>query len=367
MIWTVERVRRIVLDMAGQLVQKPHAGLPTDVPTDLDLFTHLGLDSLQRMELAARLNEFFGLFHTAARNYLLSDTAVDHWTTCILRARSEYDETITFRTSGTGGVQKAVSHPVATLQAEIQQIAYLFPAPTKVISTVGSHHIYGFLYTILLPAHWQIPLRLLADVTANDLDADTLIIGTPFTWSFFAQSLPPELRLSCRGITSTAPMPPVLFSQLLEKGLSLTEIYGSTETGGVAYRQNPNDAFTLLPHVDCLTVDPPAVRRSDTELTYSLPDRIEWVEPRTIRVLGRLDDAVQIAGVNVYPAHIRATIESCPLVAEADVHAKAVGGILQLFGAVRLRQHNETNRAACQYWIRERLSPAEIPKELYLY
>jgi long-chain acyl-CoA synthetase len=105
----------------------------------------------------------------------------------------------------------------------------------------------------------------------------------------------------------------------------------------------------------------------DTGETYLIPDRIEQVSAREVRVLGRIDEAVSIAGVNVYPAYINKIIETCPLVAECDVYAKADAGVSQLYGAVRLRTNNDPNREACLRWLRQHLTAPEIPKHLYLY
>jgi long-chain acyl-CoA synthetase len=367
MIWTAANVSRIVLDTAGQILKKPHAGLPSTVSPTLDLRADLGLDSLQGMALAASLNEFFGIFNTSAENYLLADTSLAHWTACILRARREVDEAITFRTSGTGGATKAISHSLDALLTEARFLAQLLPRPAQVISTVPAQHIYGFIFTVLLPAVWGCPLRLLADVSLADLGPDTLLIGTPFTWEFMDRSIPPGTAVRCRGVSSTAPMPPGLFARLLDAGIALTEIYGSSDTGGLGYRQTPDVPFALFPYLTLLPGEPAQVTHTDTGVTYALPDRIERVSARAVRVLGRLDEAIQVAGVNVYPAHIRQVILDCPLVADCDVYAKATAGVSQLYGAVRLRLLNEANRAACLRWIRERLSAPETPAHLYLY
>ncbi len=367
MIWTTAIVHRIILDTAGRLLQNPHAGLPARVPAEFDLWLDLGMDSLQRMELAAQLNEFFGILQTSATNYLLANTTLEHWTNCILRARQENDESLTFRTSGTTGVGKAITHTMTSLMSEARFLAQLLAPPGVIVSTVPAHHIYGFLYTVLLPSIWERPLRLLAEVSAANLDPDTLIVGTPFTWEFLHQSLLGTTPVRCRGVSSTAPMPPALFAKLTEAGVSLTEIYGSSETGGIAFRHQPDAPFTLFPYVSLLPGESPAITRSDTGKTYAVSDHLEPVSALEVRVLGRLDNAVQIAGVNVYPAHVQQVIESCPLVADCDVYAKAVAGVVQLYGAVRLRTHNEATREACLRWIRDHLSAPETPRHLYLY
>ena len=74
-----------------------------------------------------------------------------------------------------------------------------------------------------------------------------------------------------------------------------------------------------------------------------------------------------IAGVNVYPAHIQEVIARCPLVAECDVYAKAQAGDPQLYAAVRLRTLSDATRQACQNWLQEHLTAAEMPRHLYMY
>lgn len=374
MIWTPAIVQRLVLDMAGQLLQNPHAGVLSTPAPGIDLQHDLGIDSLRRMELAARLNEFFGLLHTSTNNYLLAGTTLDHWTGCILRARQEADDWLTFRTSGTGGAATPNRHRLSSLLAEARFLADLLPVPDLIVSTVATQHIYGFLFTVLLPAVWDRPLRLLADVPAADLTDNTLLIGTPFTWEFIratylaTPSAAGQVRY--RGVSSTAPMPPALYTQLTAAGVHLTEIYGSSDTGGVAYRTAPDAPFTLFPYVSLAAAQagaPTTMSRTDTGEAFVIPDRLERLSARTVRVLGRLDEAVQIAGVNVYPSHSQKVIASCPLVAECDVYAKAESGVSQLYGAVRLRALTDANREACLRWIRERLSPPEVPAHLYVY
>lgn len=367
MIWTPDNVRRIILDTAGRLRQTPHAGLPARAEAGQDLYRDLGLDSLERLDLAAHLNEFFGIFHTSADNYLLADTALDHWTACILRARAESDEWLTFRTSGTSGAARPIRHALASLRAEARFLAQLLPRPTQVVSTVGAQHLYGFIFTILLPAVWQCPLRVLAEVSASDLNAGTLVVATPFTWEFITRSLLSAGAVRCQGVTSTAPMPPGQFAALIRSGVALTEIYGASDTGGLAYRSAPEVPFTLYPYLRLHPGEPLTAERTDTGERYPIPDRLERLSEREVRLLGRLDESVSIAGVNVYPAHVRRVIADCPLVADCDVYAKAEAGVSQLYAAVRLRTLTDANREACLHWLRERLSAPEVPRNLYVY
>ncbi|ADB36175.1 phosphopantetheine-binding protein [Spirosoma linguale] len=367
MIWTPANVRRIILDTAGRILQNPHAGLPSAVSPELDLYRDVGLDSISRMELAGYLNEFFGVFDTSVENYLLAGTTLDHWVNCILRARSQVDDSLTFRTSGTSGAARPIRHSMASLLHEAHFLTTLFPRPDRVISLVAANHIYGFIYTVLLPALWDVPLYLLADVPATAITANTLLVGTPFTWEFAYQSLLAGKLLPCRGVSSAAPMSPGLFGQLINASVSLTEIYGSSETGGLGYRHRPDAPFTLFPYVTRLLEEPVRMCRTDTGMSFPVPDRLEWVSPTEVRVLGRLDDSVSIAGVNVYPAAIRQVISECPLVANCDIYAKADVGVQKLYGAVQLRTLTAANREAFLHWVRQHLSAPEIPQNLYIY
>lgn len=363
MVWTSDSIRRIILDMAGRLGQSPPAGpIP---PGRLDLGLDLGLTSIQRMELAAQLNEFFGIFHTDATNYLLASPDLDHWIDCIRRARAQDNTYLTFRTSGSTGQSRPIRHKLADLETEVSFLATLLPRPAQVLTTVPANHIYGFLFTVLLPAHWACPVRQLTELGPAGITSDTLIVGTPFTWEYLYRSVLQRQPVACAGVCSTAPLPAALFTQLQQSGLTLTEIYGSSDTGGLAYRQQPTAPFTLFPYLDLGPGDAPAVSRNGTDVP--LPDRIERLSPRQFRVLGRLDQAVSIAGINVYPAHIRSVISACPLVDDCDIFAKAIDGRVQLFGAIRLRQLNAPNEAAARRWLRDRLSDAEIPTQLYFY
>ena len=63
------------------------------------------------------------------------------------------------------------------------------------------------------------------------------------------EGLPSQIKFpkNCRLISSTAPLRPLLQNRVLETGLSLYKIYGSTETAGIAYTKNKSTVYELLP------------------------------------------------------------------------------------------------------------------------
>ena len=367
MIWTENNIQRIVLDMASQVQKTPASALSGLSVRTVDLADDLGMNSLSRMALAAQVNEFFGLFQTSVANYLLTDSRLDHWTEKILRARRENDQNVVFLTSGTSGNPQRVRHAMAALIHEANVLQQLVPRPAQVISTVPSHHIYGFLYTVVLPALWEVPVRSLSEVNGATLTSDSLIIGTPSTWEYMYRTLVGPGEMDCCGVCSTAPLSSSLFTKLTTGGINLLDVYGSTDTGGIAFRRSPDATFQLFSHVSLIGNPPSHVAIGENGDSFPLPDQIEHVSAREIRVLKRHDGAIQIGGVNISPAHIQTVVSTCPLVAECDLYAKAVDGQCQLFCSIRLRNHTIQTEKACWDWLRTNLNEPEVPHRIQFY
>jgi len=366
MIWTDENVRRIVSDQAAQLLRDQHRSLVEAERRHIDLDKDWGMDSLQRMELAAYVNSFFCLFDTSAENYLLADSVLDHWVLKIRQARQENDENLVFFTSGSTGTPKRVRHSLEFLLREAHWLATLLSKPRRIVSMVPAHHMYGFLFTILLPEVWQVPLIRGSKVNHETLTEGTLVVGTPFNWQYIHQSLTGHAPVRCRGVSSAAPLPAGLFNELIRSGIELTEIYGSTETAGLAYRHFPEDPYTLFPYVDP-GPDQQSVWLAGKPQPVALPDAIVWLPDRKINVLNRRDGAVSIAGVTIYPAHIQTVLAQSPFVEACDVFVKTLEGDAQLFCTIQLRTPGTAAQEACLRWIKERLTAPEVPRHLYFY
>lgn len=146
----------------------------------------------------------------------------------------------------------------------------------------------------------------------------------------------------------------------------MTEIYGSTETAGLAYRHFPQDPYRLFPYVD-FSPDHQSVVLHGKPEPVALPDEIEWLAEGTIKVLNRQDGAVSIAGVTVYPAHIQRVLTRSPFIESSDVFVKALDGEAQLFCTIKLRNPDLEAQQACLAWMKERLIAPEIPRHLHFY
>jgi long-chain acyl-CoA synthetase len=238
---------------------------------------------------------------------------------------------------------------------------------------VPSHHIYGFIYNVLIPRILSAPCserRFTAAVTlAGELAPGDLVIGTPFTWKLLAEYAP-RLPHGIEGVTSTAQCPADVMTAVLEKGLEkMAEIYGSSESGAMGYRLLTDMPLTLSPLWERIEEDTFARRFPDGSLSqpFSFQDDLEWLDAKTFRVLKRIDRAVQIAGINVYPDRIAEVIRSCDLVADCAVRLMRPDEGNRLKAYIVLARDNLPTvniRESLRKFLKERLNHLEQPKSL---
>lgn len=235
-------------------------------------------------------------------------------------------ERLVFSTSGSTGVPKKCVQGVAWLVQETRFLAGLFRDGGRVVGLVPAHHIYGFLFTVLLPELLEVPVvdvdPMFLGGLSDQLEPDDILVGFPFLWKKCGEiKMTYPARIT--GVTSTGPCPQEIISQALHTGLTrMTEIHGSTETGGLGYRDSPFEPYRLMDH----WLTPPANGmlyrvhpQGRNPVGFPLPDVLVWEDERIYRPSGRIDKAVQVAGVNVYPERIRRVLMQHPLVADAAV------------------------------------------------
>ena len=163
--WTHGDVlRRVVTDLlAAELAQmrpgRAPSPLPLPWPSDTRFVRDLGVDSLELMGLGTALVETLHLQHGGIDEQLLARPCCGDW---IASARAGLDAcaaagvgtdeaVLTFRTSGSSGSPKRCTHALAMLEQEVAVLASLVPGRRRVLSAVPSHHLYGFLFTVLMP------------------------------------------------------------------------------------------------------------------------------------------------------------------------------------------------------------------------
>ena len=290
----------------------------------------LGCDSLEILHLGAAANEMFHLHDGGHEADLLEIRTFGGWLDFIEAATAGDEARVTFLTSGSTGLPKRCCHAAPDLVIEAGVLAQRFADRRRFVTLVPAHHIYGFIVTALLPDRlgvevWAADRSGPGDLARGLLPGD-LVIGFPERWAWLDRSLadwPPDVI----GVTSTAPCPAALIASLLERGLSgMVEIYGSSETAGIALREAPG-AYTLMPQwrfADPAGDDAPTLIHTSGH-RIAPQDRIGRVDDRAFHIQGRHDGAVQVGGVNVHPDAVAALLMARPGVAQAAVRFDAAG------------------------------------------
>jgi 4-coumarate--CoA ligase (photoactive yellow protein activation family) len=393
-------LHRVVTDLlAAELAQlrpgrplSPPQSLPqgsSHWPPDTQFARDLGVDSLELMGLGTALVEALHLQRGGIDERLLARPSVGDWIAsaraglaACARAGADADApALTFRTSGSSGSPKRCTHALAALEQEIAALAPLVPGRRRVLSAVPGHHIYGFLFTVLLP-RWLAGAQAAGGVEpvepievvdvrragpaalAGLARAGDLVVAHPGWWEAAAR-VAPAFAADVVGVTSTAPCADALADTLAGAGLRLLQVYGSSETAGVGWRDRAGAPFTLLPHWT-RTADPASLDRTlpdGATRRYPLQDRLDWSGATHFLPQGRLDAAVQVGGTNVFPAYVADVLALHPQVQAAAVRLMRPdeGQRLKAFVVARPGAGVDALRAELPGWVAARLTAPERP------
>jgi long-chain acyl-CoA synthetase len=346
---------------------------PRPWPADLRLDGQgLGLDSLERLSVASALNETLHLHESGVEDLLLVRRSFGEWTDLAGLGLDHASQRLTFRTSGSGGVPKPCTHALDALQQEVDFLAAMFEGRQRVFSAVPAHHIYGFLFTVLLPARWPGVVvedaRLLTpQALAARLAPGDLLVSHPTHWALMARHagrLPPGVV----GVSSTAPCPAAVASALSDQGLQrLVQVYGSSETAGIGWRDGPADPYRLMPHWSRPAGDGSHLQRCQpdgSQVEQDVQDRLDWCGDTQFHVAGRRDEAVQVGGVNVFPERVRQVLLAHPHVKEAAVRRMTPeeGERLKAFVVPQDGVDRQAMPQALDGWVTRHLTAPERPK-----
>jgi acyl-coenzyme A synthetase/AMP-(fatty) acid ligase len=213
----------------------------------------------------------------------------------------------------------------------------------RIVATISPYHVYGLLYAVTLPL--VAGARVLADTPsfpeeitrAVRQNAASLLISVPAHYRALCgkATMGPSLRLafSSAGMLDIADNTD--FCQ--QNAAGIVEVYGSTETGGIALRNRSRgeEHFTPYPLVDWKT-DAERLRIRSPFLSPGLPrdtddffvtgDRVELCGTSGFVLRGRADSITKVAGKRVDLEEIRDLIKKQPDVTDCLVLALTENG-----------------------------------------
>jgi acyl-coenzyme A synthetase/AMP-(fatty) acid ligase/3-hydroxymyristoyl/3-hydroxydecanoyl-(acyl carrier protein) dehydratase len=251
-------------------------------------------------------------------------------------------------TSGTTGAGSRIEKAVRHLEDEVAVLEERFGArvgpDTAVIATVAPQHLYGLLFRVLWPLATGRPFLRSAVLHPEELApyakaAESFaLVSTPATLRHLAaRSDLARRRQACRAIFSSGgPLAEDVAHRVGESlGDTPFEVYGSTETGGVAVRQQQRggERWQSMPGVEvgvdaasgCLAVTSPFVSAGemqvDGRMRHVTGDRATLFGSGEFALQGRADRIVKVGEKRLSLPDVEACLLRHPSVSEAALIA----------------------------------------------
>lgn len=319
----------------------------------------LGLDSMERLGALGALAETFDLVDGTLGEG--SPHAVSDWIDWIMRGQPSSGARITVRTSGSTGTPRSCVHATADLLDEAIFLASRFADRRRIVALVPAHHLYGMIWTALLPDALDVPVVVRSIGSPLGLMAGDLVVAVPDQWHAMLR-LTRDFPAGVIGVSSAGSLPDPLAADLLAAGLDrLVDVYGASETGAIAMRDVPTAQYELLPRWR-LTANGDDWQLTDRNgAIAALPDHVERTGERTLRPIGRRDGAVQVAGHNVWPGRVERLLCAVDGVDSAAVRLGA-NGRLKAFVVPRAGHDADDLLGVLEEVVTARLTAPERPK-----
>ncbi|OEF25496.1 AMP-binding protein [Vibrio rumoiensis] len=241
------------------------------------------------------------------------------------------DVLVTLFTSGSSGQPKAIEKPLSILEKEVSQLEATWGDKLQdcvIASTVSHQHIYGLLFRILWPlstgrafleCDWQYPEQIM-----QHADLNLALVSSPA----LLKRLNEQQKTKCfRALFSSGgPLPHDAAQTCLQLFEQYPhEILGSTETGGIAHRQQltpqtPWKTFTGTQvgtnSESCLRILSPLV---DPDHWYQTADQCQMISDDQFILKGRADRVIKIEEKRISLTEIEKRLNAMGDIQEAAV------------------------------------------------
>ncbi len=234
-------------------------------------------------------------------------------------------------TSGSSGEPKLIEKRLRQLANEVSTLEQLWGADLGAACVIGSvavQHIYGLLFRVLWPLCAGRPFLRQVQPFSEDLQrasrdqAHFCWVTSPALLKRMGDNLDwPALRRVRRVFSSGGALEPTAAEHLAQRlGQFPTEVYGSSETGGIAWRRGvaPWQPFAgvTLGQDDCgaLRVSSPCLPVGHVEQTA---DAVRIEPDGRFELLGRLDRIVKLEEKRVSLPMLESALAEHPFVAES--------------------------------------------------
>ena len=284
-------------------------------------------------------------------------------------------------TGGSTGKPKVWSKSPRNLFAEAFYWKEKFDLSAKdlFVSTVPTYHIYGLFFSVILPFVAQ--AKVLSDIytfpqeiiSITNKHKATVLVSVPIHYrslkvdNLSAPSL--KVAFSSAGVLNRSDA--IHFQN--KTGMGITEIYGSTETGGIATRSisdhteswKPVDVVSWKISGKRLSIKSPFISEEmekDSEGFFVTGDEVQPDKGNRFILLGRADGIVKVAGKRVDLLDVQNKILTLPTVIDALVVAlpaeKGRESVIAAVVACKL------NKIQLKKMMLEKLEPYAMPRRI---
>lgn len=304
---------------------------------------------------------------------------------------------ITFYTSGSTGHPKSILKTLEQLETEIETLDTLwgekktdhFHEATDFerglfLSTVPHYHIYGLLFSLLWPVCAGYPLHCKTysywEELLPHLTSKTYLLSSPAHLERFPLLSDAKVPLCHRLFSSGGPLSyeaAQKASQIL--GCLPYEVYGSTETGGIAFRQqvNAQTPWTPFPKIRVWENNHQQLCLTSPYLptAYETQDQVDLFDDGTFLLKGRLDRIAKVEGKRVSLTQIERLLLHHSFVQEAvalhfpkspTYHRDTIAVVIVLTpdGKKHLSQHGKLSLSQClSQHLKQTIEPVLLPKK----
>lgn len=255
-----------------------------------------------------------------------------------------------FFTSGSTGQSVGALKTKEHLLNEIEVLSKLLKERNikKVIVTVPFIHIYGTLFGLLYPLMNGLDIILKEHFLPHDLlnlvDEQSLVVTTPLYIKALNQIEHNEDISKATFISSTAPLAPEIAKEFKAKfKCDVIQIFGSTETGGIAYKLNDETLWTALESVNISTNENEELKIASPFVsdvlfengfksingTIQTFDYVQLHENRQFKLIGRSSQILKIAGKRYSTIQIEHILEEQADITKACVYVTQKENLLK--------------------------------------
>ena len=267
------------------------------------------------------------------KDIIESEDASESEARCVPQIDSDKTRIVMY-TSGSTGKPKAVEQRMTEFENDNAFILSKWAEEffsRKLVTTVSQHHIYGFLFGVSLPFAAGTPFRRKRIEFPEEFetldDESYMVIAVP---AFLKRTVDIVDKLNMKNpwiFTSGGVLLPEVAKRTNDVfGFWPLEVYGSTETSGIAYRQSKNglewtpfDNAKIWKGDDgCLRIISPYIK---DEKGFATADLVDILEDGRFLLKGRADSIVKIEEKRISLTEVENRLLQSGLVSDVKVLA----------------------------------------------